>query len=120
MWMPQKTFDHQSNIILGNELVWSGSKSLAEPMLAQICHHMASLGHNELTHWGWDRIAVIVNLFSNGFLWMKIHEFQLVCSTGSNKKYSSIFHMMGWCRPGDKPLSETIMVKHMSHPASTS
>ena len=33
------------NIGSGNGLV----PSLSEPMLTQICHHMASLGHNELT-----------------------------------------------------------------------
>ena len=24
-----------------------------------LCHHMASLGHNELTHWGWDKMTTI-------------------------------------------------------------
>ena len=36
------------NIGSGNGLVPSGSKPLPEPMLTQICRHMASLGHNEL------------------------------------------------------------------------
>ena len=40
------------NIGSGNGLVPSGSKPLPEPILTQICCHMASLGHNELTHWG--------------------------------------------------------------------
>ena len=33
----------------GNGLVPSGSKPLLQPMLSQICCHMASLGHNELS-----------------------------------------------------------------------
>ena len=37
------------NIGSGNGLVPSGSKPLPEPMLTQICRHMVSLGHNELT-----------------------------------------------------------------------
>ena len=36
------------NIGSGNGLVPSGNKPLPEPMLTQICHHMASLGQNEL------------------------------------------------------------------------
>ena len=36
------------NIGSGNGLVSWGSKPLPEPMLTQICVHMASLGHNEL------------------------------------------------------------------------
>ena len=38
-----------ANISSGNGLVLSGNKPLPEPMLTQICRHMASLGHNELT-----------------------------------------------------------------------
>ena len=38
----------------------------------------ASLRHNVLTHWGRDKIpAIFQTTFSNGFLWMKMHEFQL-------------------------------------------
>ena len=40
----------QVNIGSGNGLVPSGNKPLPEPKLMQICHHMMSLGHNELTH----------------------------------------------------------------------
>ena len=36
------------NIGSGNGLVPSGNKPLPEPMLTQICHHMASLCHNVL------------------------------------------------------------------------
>ena len=39
------------NISLGNRLMPSGNKPLPEPMLTKICHHMASIGHNELTFW---------------------------------------------------------------------
>ena len=36
------------NIGTGNGLVLSGNKPLPEPVLPQICRHMASLGHSEL------------------------------------------------------------------------
>ena len=43
------------NIGSGNGLVPEGTKPLPEPLLTQdLCHHMASLGHNKLTHWGWE------------------------------------------------------------------
>ena len=37
------------NIGSVNDLVLSGKKPLPEPMLTQLCHHVASLGHNEFT-----------------------------------------------------------------------
>ena len=34
--------------------------------------------HEALTHWGWDKMAVILQMtFWNGFSWMKIYEFRL-------------------------------------------
>ena len=36
------------NIGSGNGLLPDGTKPWPEPMFTQICHHMASLGHNEL------------------------------------------------------------------------
>ena len=57
-WMPQDLTDDKSTLVQarpnnsgigsGNGLVPSGNKPLPEAMLTQICHHMASLGHNEL------------------------------------------------------------------------
>ena len=45
---------------------------------AMTTEYMASLSHNELTHWGWDKIAAISQTtFSNAFSWMKMHEFCL-------------------------------------------
>ena len=49
--MAQDLIDDKSNIGSGNGLVPSGNKPLPEPMLTQICHPMASLGHN-----GWKGV----------------------------------------------------------------
>ena len=46
------------NIGSGNGLVPSGNKLLPEQMLIQICRHMASLGHNELTGNGFNLDAI--------------------------------------------------------------
>ena len=41
-------------------------------------HHLASLGHSELTHWGRDKMAAIFQTtFSNAFYWMKLFKFRL-------------------------------------------
>ena len=41
-------------------------------------HHMASLGHNTLTHWGQDKMAAVFQTtFSSAFSWMKMYEFRL-------------------------------------------
>ena len=37
------------------------------------------LSKTMLTHWGWDKMAAIFQTtFSNGFSWMKMHEFRLI------------------------------------------
>ena len=52
------------------------------------------------THWGWDKMATIFQwIFLNENVWVLI-------------KMSLI---MGWHRPGDKPLSESMMVSLLTH-----
>ena len=45
------------------------------------CFHLMTSStefHNELTHWGWDKMAAIFQTtFSNAFSWMKIYKFRL-------------------------------------------
>ena len=49
-----------------------GDKPLSEPMLVSLL-----LCLNELTHWGWDRMAAnFLTTFSNAFSWMKTFEFR--------------------------------------------
>ena len=44
----------------------------------QCWHHMASLGPNELTHWGWDKMAAFSQTtLPDAFSWMKMLQFQL-------------------------------------------
>ena len=46
------------NIGSGNGLVSSDNKPLPDAILAQI--YVVSLGHNELTHWGRNKVATIL------------------------------------------------------------
>ena len=62
-----------------------------------------------LTHWGRDEIAPLSRTtFSNAFSKMKIYEFRI-------KNIPSLVQIMAWCSPGDKPLSEPMMVRLLTH-----
>ena len=77
-----------------------GDKPLSEPMMVG------------LTHWGQDKTdAISQTTFSNAFSWMKMFEFLL-------KFHWSLFlrvQLTIFQRPGDKPLSEPMMVKLLTH-----
>ena len=74
-----------------------------------------------LTHWGWDKMAAIFQTtFSNVFSCMKMYEFwerfhwrfflrvQLTI-------FQHLVQIMAWLPPGNKPLSEPMMVSLSTH-----
>ena len=75
---------------------------------------------DSLTLWGRYKMAAIFQTtYSNAFSWIKMHEFCL-------RFYWSLFlvpinnipalvQIMAWCRPGDKPWSEPMMVSLLTH-----
>ena len=72
-------------------------------------------------HWGRDNMAAISRTtFSNAFSWMKMCEFlfkislKFVPNVPINN-ISALVWIMAWCQPGDKPLSEPIMVSFRTH-----
>ena len=88
--------------------------------------HMA-LSHNELTHWGGDKMATISQTtLSNAFsslkmlrvlikIWLKF------VPKGPINNIPALVKIMAWRRPGDKPLSEPMMIRlltAMRHSAS--
>ena len=79
--------------------------------------------NEELTHWGWDKMANISQTtFWNACSWMKIYEFRLTFHKISLKfvprvrinNIPSLVQIVAWRRPGDKPLSEPMMVNLLS------
>ena len=74
-------------------------------------------GSELLTHWGRDKMAAIFQTtFSNGFSWMKIYEFRLTFHWSLFLGVQlTIFQVMACRRPGDKPLSEPLMVRLPTH-----
>ena len=76
----------------------------------------------KLGHWGRDKIdAISQTIFSNPFSWMKMHEFRLrfhwsfFVPTVRIDNIPALFQIMAWRRPGDKPLSEPMMVSILTH-----
>ena len=74
-----------------------------------------------LTHWGWDKMASnFLPAFSNAFSWMKMYKFWLrfhwsLFPKGPTNKIPALIQVMAWCRPGDKPLSEPMIVCLLTH-----
>ena len=74
-----------------------------------------SPGFNHLTHWGRDKMADISQTaFSNAFPWMKICE-QIIHWSLFLRVKLTISQIMAWRRPGDKPLSEPMLVILLTH-----
>ena len=65
------------NIGSSNGLVPTGHKPLPEPILTQICRHMASLGHNELT---WSAPNHCLNQCRNNVSWTRRKNFPWILS----------------------------------------
>ena len=68
-----------------------------------------------LAYWGRDKMAAIVQTInSNTFSWMKIYGFRLVPKVPINN-IAALVQIMAWGQLGDKPLSEPVMVKVLTH-----
>ena len=73
-----------------------------------------------LKHWGGDKMpGIFQTTFSNAFSWLKIYEFRLKSLKFVPKcrinNIPALVHIMAWRRPGDKPLSEPMMVMSPTH-----
>ena len=88
------------------------------------CQHwhcdLTCMGIFGLTHWDRDKIdAILQTTFSNGFSWMKMYEFRLTFHRsgprGPINNIPTLVQIMAWRRPGDKPLSEPMMVRSPTH-----
>ena len=107
------------NIALCNGLVPSGNITWANADPHLLCH-IVSPGHNELTQWGWDKMATISQTFSNAFFlnknaWIFIKISLNFVPKGSINNVSTLVQTMAWCPPSDEPLSEAMMVSLLLH-----
>ena len=82
---------------------------------------MASLGLNELTHWGWNKIVnILLMAISNAFffnenIWISIDILLKFVAKGQINNVPALVQIMAWRRPGDKPLSKPMMVCLLTH-----
>ena len=72
-----------------------------------------------LTHWGQDEMGISQTTFSNVFPSMEMCKFRLKCHWSLFLRVElytpALVQIMVWCRPGDKPLSEPVMVNLPTH-----
>ena len=73
-----------------------------------------------LTHWGPDKMAAIFQkIFQINFLignvWISIRISLKFVPKGPIDNIPALVQIMAWRRPGDKPLSESIMVSLLTH-----
>ena len=73
-----------------------------------------------LIHWGWDKMdAISQTTFSNAFfymkMWISIKISLKLVSKGPINNIPELVKIMAWCRPGDKPLSEPMIVSLLTH-----
>ena len=68
---------------------------------------------NVLICWGRDKMAAISQMLSKAFSWLKMYESRLRFHWRPKIQINDIpalVHIMAWRLPGDKPLSEPMMV----------
>ena len=106
-----------------NELQWLDIKTwhprIEVPVLAGWGKHIR-LEYPILTHWGRDKMAAISQtMFSNAFSWMKmwisLQSSLKFVPKGLINNIPSLVQIMAWRQPGDKPLSEPMMVSLLTH-----
>ena len=74
-----------------------------------------------LTHWGRDKMdAISQTIFSifcllNENIWIPIKISLKFVPKGPINNIPALVQIMAWCRPGDKPLSESMMVSLPTH-----
>ena len=79
------------------------------------------VGVKLLTHWGREKMAAISQtIFSNAFSWVELFDFPLKFHWSLFPRFQltisqHLVQIMAWRRPGDKPLSELMMVGLLTH-----
>ena len=73
-----------------------------------------------LTHWGRDKMtAIFQTTFSSAFLeWKRMNSIKIslkIVATGPINNILELVQIMAWCRPGDRPLSEPMLVCLLTH-----
>ena len=79
-----------------------------------------SFSREYLARWGRGKMAdILQTTLSNAFSWMKIYEFRSLFHRDPINNIPALVQIMAWRRPGDKPLSEPMMVNILTHICAT-
>ena len=77
--------------------------------------------NNVFTHWGWDKMATILQMtISNAFfvnenVWIAINIALKFVPKGQVNNMATLVQIMAWHQPGDKPLSDQMLVSILMH-----
>ena len=75
-----------------------------------LCHLLFTGAEAALSYWDWDKMAAnLQTTLSNVFSWMIEISLRFV-PMGPINNIPALVQIMAWRRPGDKPLSEPMMV----------
>ena len=99
------------------------------PMLVSMCQHAAALAMTRSqseaslkTHWGRDKMAAIFLTTFSRFLERKCFNSKILIKISLNivsnvhiNNIPALVQIMAWRLPGDKPLSESMMVRLSTH-----
>ena len=86
-----------------------------------LCCHMVSLGHNELTHWGREKVAAVSQttlskrISLNEIVRISIKVSLKFVPKGPFNNNPALVQIMAWRRSGNKPLSESMKVSLLTH-----
>ena len=80
------------------------------------CYHQIWLVNDDLTHLSWDKVAAILkmvcwNAFLNENIWISNKISLKYVPWGLIDNMSALVQTMAWHRPGDKPLSEPMLIQ---------
>ena len=92
---------------------WSCYKPLSEPMLVYLTDTLNTLRLRRNGRQFADDMFKCIFLIEN--VWIPIEISLKFVPKGSIVNNPALFQIMAWRRPGDKPLSETIMVSSLTH-----
>ena len=115
LWHSQKRLPHLIRVSSGQSSVLYVSVQVI--VLESNIH----FGCRWYIHWSWDKMAIsLQTTYSNAFSWMKMYEFPIKISLkfvpkGSINNIPALVQIMAWRWPGDKPLSEAMMVRLLMH-----
>ena len=72
--------------------------------------------HLLLPHWGRDKMVdILKRIFFNENVWISIKIWLKFVTKGPINKISALVQIMVWRRPGDKPLSEAMLISLPTH-----